>query len=137
MIAATPEAVFCFLIDPNRLSHWMTGLVERTPLTEGGPRVGARARQVVEDAGRRIVFVSEITHLEVNRTLILKLESDLVDAISSYELEASSEGTRLRHRLEPSYKGMMRFMAPMIRGTVQQKLESDLQRLKHAAERGS
>jgi uncharacterized protein YndB with AHSA1/START domain len=135
LITAQPEQVFPFLVEPERLKQWMNGLKESKPLTEGGVRVGARSEEIVEEEGRRMVVLTEITHLEFNRTLVVKLENEIFDAVSTYELLAAIGGTNVKHSLETSYKGMMKLMAGMIGGMVQKKLEGDLHRLKAVAER--
>lgn len=136
IIGVHPGQVFPFLVEPDRLKQWMSGLVDSKALTEGGPRVGARSQETVEEDGRRVVVLTEITQYEVNRTLAVKLENDMFDAVSCYDLEVHAAGTHVKHRFEAKYKGMMRFMAVMIGGMVQKKLEGDMQRLKQAAERG-
>jgi len=136
VIGAPPERVFPFLVEPELLKQWMSGLKESRPLTEGGLRVGARSEELVEEDGRRMVVLTEVVCLDHNRALVVKLENEIFDAISSYELQAAGDATTLVHELETTYKGMMKLMSAMIGGMVQKKLEGDLERLRSLVQRG-
>lgn len=136
VIGAPPERVFPFMIEPELLKQWMNGLKESRPLTEGGLRVGARSEELVEEDGRRMVVLTEVVRLDHNRALVVKLENEIFDAVSSYELLAAGDATALVHELETTYKGMMKLMSAMIGGMVQKKLEGDLERLRSLVQRG-
>jgi len=128
-VAAPPERVFRFLTEPEKIASWMAGFVSSEPLTPGGLRLGARSRETLDDAGRRVRMTSEVTGLEPAVRLELRLEADFLDATSCYTLARSAGGTRLVHELVPRYKGPLRLVAPLMRAAVQRKLEADLGRL--------
>ncbi|HLL53934.1 MAG TPA: SRPBCC family protein [Myxococcaceae bacterium] len=136
-LSAPPAAVFPFLVEPERLKAWLGGLSESVPLTEGGPRVGARSREVVTEGGERVEMVTEITRYERNRLMAVHITADGFTMDATYQLWESSGGTKLRYEAETKFEPVMfRLLAPLIQPEVQQKLERDLRRLKQLAESG-
>jgi uncharacterized protein YndB with AHSA1/START domain len=133
-IAAPPARVFRFLTDPGLLTRWIGGLQASEPLTAGGLRVGARSREILLERGRRSELVSEVTELQPERLLVTRLESSLLTAESRFELKSRAGGTVVHHRLVPRYRGVFRLLAPFFARTVQNKLQSDLARLRKLAE---
>jgi uncharacterized protein YndB with AHSA1/START domain len=136
-LSAPPAAVFPFLVEPDRLKAWLGGLTESVPLTEGGPRLGARSREVVVEGHQTMEMVTEITGFEHNRLLEVHITGDGFTMDAAYRLWESSGGTRLRYEAETKFEPVMfRLLAPIIQPEVQQKLERDLRRLKQLAESG-
>lgn len=136
-ISAPPAAVFPFLVEPERLKSWMGGLTESVPLTEGGPRVGARSREVVEQDGRRVELITELTAYEVNRRLHARITSDGFAVEARYLLRENAGSTVLSYETESTFDSVVfRVLAPLIQSDVQAKLEQDLARLRKLSESG-
>jgi uncharacterized protein YndB with AHSA1/START domain len=136
VIAALPDRIFPYFTEPERLKQWVGGLIETVPLTDEGPRVGAKSREVVEENGRRMVFESEILHLHPNRLLEVELRGDALEAVSRYELKGIDDGTRVSHAMHVAYNGLfMKLLSPFIRRAVQRKLAADFVRLKEVVEK--
>ena len=133
-IEAPPEEVFPYLTEPDRIAQWVDGLVEITPLTEGGHRVGATARLVVEQDGNRYEFIDEVTSTTANESLELHSQSDMFDADIRWELEPSKNGTHATAVMRTDFHGFYRFLAPMMRSTAEEQLQSDFERLKQLIE---
>ena len=129
LLAAPPAEVFPYLTDPDLLAEWIEGLVRTEPLTDGGPRLGARSRDTIEERGRRMEFLSEIVGWAPPERMDVQLEGPGVSATSGYRLEANEGGTHLTHEQTVRYRGMLRVMAPFIDGPVRAKLEGHLGRL--------
>jgi uncharacterized protein YndB with AHSA1/START domain len=134
LIRRPPEHVFAFLVDPRKLPTWIGGLVESRPVTEGGPRRGAKSIDVVEENGRRMEMASEILQFEPGRELEARIENPMCDVISRFQLTPAAEGTRVEQTMTATFKGAYRTFAPFVAGAVQKKLEEDLARLREKAE---
>jgi len=136
-IDAPPEAVFPYLVEPDLLRGWITGLVETKPLTEGGPRAGARSTEIIERDGRRSEMETEIVEFEPNRHIEVHIVSDVMVADSDYTLTAADGKTRLTEIFIPRFVGWGRLFSLFVRGAIDQDLRTDLDRLKAAVESGS
>jgi len=73
-MAATPPQVFAVLIDPALFKRWTRQVVEVTP-PEGGLRVGATSRAVVQEFGRRFSAELVVLALEPNTRIAYRLTS--------------------------------------------------------------
>lgn len=129
-IAATPEAVFPWLVEPERIARWIGGTVECRGIEGGG------VHQVVEQAGRRIEIDSQVTESRPPRRLVVqKVSPGLFDMTMTHELSAENGGTRLVISLSAELRSRMaRLAAPLIARQVQAKLEEDVVRLKGLVE---
>jgi uncharacterized protein YndB with AHSA1/START domain len=134
LLAAPPEQVFPYLTEPALLTQWMGGLVESRPLDDGVLRVGARAREVVEENGKRFEMESEVVGLEPNRTLEVSLRHPSMECVNRYQLEPEDSHTRVTMTMRLSGRGFMRLMAPFIGGPARRKLDADFGRLKELLE---
>jgi carbon monoxide dehydrogenase subunit G len=133
-IAATPAQIYPYLVEPDRLKQWLGGLVESTPLTEGGTRVGARSREIVEENGRRFELESLVLDVRTNELLVVEISGSMGLMRSEYRLTGEGARTRVHHIMNARYKGFIRLLAPFIKGMVQRKIEGDLERLRQAVE---
>jgi len=68
-IDAAPEAIFSWLTEPDKRLEWIEGLKEINPITDDGPRVGARWIEILEMNGREYEFEFEVTEFEAPRRL--------------------------------------------------------------------
>jgi len=136
-INASPERVFPYLTDPQLLPKWLSGLVESKPITEGGLRVGAKSIETIAENGQSFTMESEITRYEPNREMQVRLTSDMLEVLADYELQPEGNGTKLRYTATMNYKGFItRVMAPLLSGSIRNKLEGDMSRLKQLVEAG-
>jgi uncharacterized protein YndB with AHSA1/START domain len=92
-IARTPEAVFAFMTDPDKLSSWQDA-EEVEQLTDGPVGAGTRFREVHKVMGRRREELTEVVEYEPGRVFHIRvIEGPPVDG--RWELEPSAAGTRL------------------------------------------
>lgn len=132
-IAAPPEIVFPFLMEPDRLRQWLGGFVSSEPLTEGPVRVGTKSVDVFTEGGREMRMTTEITAFERSRRMEVAIRSPQGEAVSDYRLEGAAR-TRVTHRQTLQFTGVYRFLAPFIGGVIRRRLAADLARLKQAIE---
>lgn len=138
-IAATPERIWPWLTESERVTKWVGGLVEDRPMTEGGARVGARSAVVLEDHGERFTMDSEILRYEPGRLMELRFQmtgqmAGTGETIGTYTLEPAGDGTRLTYAVASTSKSWMRVLAPFMRAAVQKRIDTDIASLKRAVE---
>ncbi len=134
-IAGTPEEIFGWITEPEKLQKWIEGLVESTPLTEGGLKVGARSREVMMAGDARTDREVEITALEQNERLEASITSEHFEIKARYILSVSGERTRLTYIGDIQFKGFLfKLFSPIIIPTAQKQLEENLSRLKEMVE---
>ena len=74
---------------------------------------------------------------EPGELLELRITSDAFEAISRYDMHAHGSTTHLTHTMYADYRGIVRIMAPLVRGQAQQQIADDLVRLKELVETDS
>jgi uncharacterized protein YndB with AHSA1/START domain len=139
-IARPAAQVWRHMEDPALSRKWMSGIIEMTPLTEGGLRVGARERLVIAvDADERMVMESEFTRIEKPHRLELTIQSGADADVTFiehviYTLDEQDGRTKVAFTGRTEYSGLAALFEPIITPTAQAKLEGDLQALKASVE---
>ena len=133
-IDAPPEAIFPFLVEPERLKRWVGGFVEARPLTEGAVGRGSKSIDVIRENGREMQMHTEITRYEPPGALSVAIRAPGMDAVSEYRLEGRDGGATASHSQDVRYSGILRLVGPFVGGAVRRKMREDLQRLKAAVE---
>ncbi|GIE92947.1 SRPBCC family protein [Paractinoplanes rishiriensis] len=129
-VPAGPPAVFRYLTEPELLTRWIDGLRESRPLGDRVMRVGARSIEVVEAQGRTMEIVSEVTALDPDRMLAVRItypgagDTDMV-----YELAPVASGTELRLTVTPRYRGVARLVGRLMQPMMRRRLQGNLDRL--------
>jgi uncharacterized protein YndB with AHSA1/START domain len=132
-IAATSEEVFAFITDDSRLKTWQPDVVESYP-PAGGLRVGARARAVVEEYGRRFEVELIVVEFEPNQRLVYQMEAPTASVRVEYQLTRAGHRTRLEQLATMRPKGIMWLLGPFIVGMVRRKMVSRLGLLRDVIE---
>jgi uncharacterized protein YndB with AHSA1/START domain len=130
-IALPPADVFPWLLEADKVPRW-TGHLERYERLDDGPLGrGSRVRQVLEVSGRRIDVQLEITAYDPPHGADTRFQSNGIDIISHYRLEANGAGTRLTQALEAKPTSLSaRMIVPIVQPRLEQKLTEDLERLR-------
>ena len=139
-IDAPPDRVWPWLVEPERVKGWVSGLKTVESLTpEKGLEAGARDRLVVEVHGEENELFSEVTQVEPLRALEQRVWQ--TGALAWHEVA--------RFTIEPLGDGRVRFVVtarytyttfpgvvlePIIRVAAGKKLTEDLARLKALVE---
>ena len=134
-IAAAPEQVFALLTDPERMKSWQPDAIESHP-PEGGVRVGARAHVVAQEYGRRFSVEFLVVALTPNERLAWDMDTSHVSARIEYRLVRHGNRTGVECTMDPKFKGVMRFLAPFLKGMLQRKMESRVALLRDVVEAG-
>lgn len=130
-----PAQVFPWIAEPDRLTQWIGGLVESTPLTDEGLKVGARSREVVVVGKGRYEMETTVTDLEAPSRLVVAITSEGFKVDARYDLVESGSGTFLSYASISRYEHpLARLMEPVVTREAQKKIEGDLARLKSLVE---
>jgi uncharacterized protein YndB with AHSA1/START domain len=133
-IGAPPASVFPWLVEPDRLSRWISGFIGSEPIGSGEVRVGSRSRDTIEAEGRRIEVETEIVELLPGQRLAVRITSTGHDQVDSYDLDAHDGGTELTYRSDMRLRGLTRLLTPLITPQLRARADKDLATLKREVE---
>ena len=126
-----PAEVLPWLLDADKVPRWMTGLDVDEPLDPPPPRIASRIRQELTVSGHQLRFELRVAELDPPRSAVLRFEGSGFNAANEYAVEASGSGSRVTWVIEgqtTSFKAKL--IAPMVQAKLQEKLETDLARLR-------
>jgi carbon monoxide dehydrogenase subunit G len=126
-----PAEVFPWLLDADKVPRWMTGLQVYEPLDPGPLRVGSRIRQELSVSGRQLRFELHVAELDAPRRAVLGFEGSGFKAANEYTVVESGSGSSVTWVIAgdtTSFKAKL--IAPMVQAKLQEKLETDLARLR-------
>ena len=137
-IARPVEDVFAVLTDPTRSPKWSASAREGELLTGGPPGIGTQRRVVVKGMfGRTMESVMEVTELEPNRAVALKLISATGGTgRTRYTFTPVGEGTRVDWRWEMDPGGWLRPFGGPFMSLFGRTFQKDLDNLKAMMESG-
>jgi carbon monoxide dehydrogenase subunit G len=126
-----PAEVFPWLVDADKVPRWMTGLQVYEPLDLGPLRVGSRIRQELSVSGQQLRFELRVAELEAPRRAVLRFEGSGYKAANEYTVAPLGSGSSVTWVIAgdtTSFKAKL--IAPMVQAKLQEKLETDLARLR-------
>ncbi|MGD9487544.1 MAG: SRPBCC domain-containing protein [Calditrichaceae bacterium] len=127
--------VFEWITDTDKLKSWMEGFVEEKPLNGDSLRIGARSMLIIEYDEQIYEMEMEITDLEINRLLEVKISAIGWDETSRYVLNESDGSTTLLFKDETQYKHTFaKLMEPLITLSARNHFQKNFTRLKTLAE---
>ena len=130
-IAKPPAEVFPWLVDADKVPHWMSGLQAYEPLAPGPLHIGSRIRQELSVSGQQLRFELEVTELAAPSRAVLRFEGSGFTAANEYSVSEAPGGAAVTWVIAgdtTSFKA--RLIAPMVQGKLQEKLDGDLARLR-------
>ena len=132
----TPEEVFPWLFEADKVPQWTGNLEAYEVLGDGALGRGSRVRQVLTVSGQRLELELEITRYEPPREAESRFAVSGVDVELTYALTANGAGSELTHTLEgkaSSFKARM--LLPVVQPRLERKLTEDLDRLRELLSR--
>jgi uncharacterized protein YndB with AHSA1/START domain len=132
-IARPVEDVFAVLTDPTLSPRWAANAIKGELLTPGPPGVGSRRRAVVKGLfGRTMESVMEVTELEPNRMVALRLISASWGGSgrTKYTLTSVAGGTRVDWRWEMEPGGVLKPFSRPLMAIFQRGFQRDVDNLK-------
>ena len=134
-INASPDRVFPYLYEPEKLLKWVDGLSAINGAPPGPPPVGTRVTFVIEAKGRRHEVESETTRIEPDRLVEGRSFAKGWESLGVQELAPIDGGTRLTVTCTYSFGSLsVRLLAPVIKRQARKKVRRDLVTLKHVIE---
>jgi uncharacterized protein YndB with AHSA1/START domain len=130
-LPATPDEVFAYLADLDRLPEWQAGIVDARRTSDGPLRVGATATVTRDLMGQRVTAPLTITEYEPPRRLGIGSEVSGVRVAATLDLSPTADGTGsdLAFAMEIRGSGLTAFMEPMIAGAAGGDIQASLDRL--------
>lgn len=126
--------VFDYLSDFTNTNEWDPGTV-RTTRVSGDGSVGTEYHNVSKFAGRRTELTYVVERLEENRLFSLRGENKTVVAHDTMHFRDTGSGTEVTYRAEFEFKGLVKYVAPLLAPAFK-KLGDDAQKgLRKALER--
>ena len=126
------DDVFSYLMDPDKMPVWQSGLEEFDADWRDDPKVGDRARGVVKVAGKKVRWETEISEIRrPERAAIRSVEAPFSYEMS-YTLEDRDGATELFHDgVTGSLGGFFGKLAdPFVARMYQRDMNSNLNNLK-------
>lgn len=132
-IARPPDAVFPWLVEPERIRRWMRDLRDYR-LDSEELREGARSRGVMHSPLGDVRFTSELASYDPPTLAVSDARGRGFHLVSRFALREQDGSTSLTARIELQLTGVLRFAGGAVKGRSQQRLERDLGRLKEVVE---
>jgi carbon monoxide dehydrogenase subunit G len=126
-----PAETFPWLLDADKVPRWMTGLEAYEPLDPPPLAVGSRIRQRLSVSGQQLRFELQVAELDPPSRAVLRFEGSGFSAAHEYAVEPAGSGSRVTWVIEgdtTSFKAKL--IAPMVQAKLQEKLDTDLARLR-------
>ena len=140
-IDAPPESIFPYLTQPEQLKSWQTGLTEISellpaPKVDGvvSGKVQKTARIVSMPDGSQVRFADRVIRYQENLSISVQSSNAQKILLHIYQLEPRDGQTFLSYRLKASSCGTGRFMAPLFKINFQDRMDSDIRKLKDLVE---
>jgi uncharacterized protein YndB with AHSA1/START domain len=136
-IAAEPDRVFAYAIDPRNDPVWIGGINEAELLGDPPLDRGSSVRRVASFMGKRIEYVLEVVGLDPGERLAMRSIRSPFPMAVTYSFERVNDGTQMAIRVEGDPGGPYRLAGPLLPGMVRRSVAKDLLRLKAILERRS
>jgi uncharacterized protein YndB with AHSA1/START domain len=134
-IAASPDAVFDFMLDARHAAEWRE-LITRMEWLDGGPGAGAPLRLHFWSDGREQVQDGVLAEYDRPHRYVIENHNSGFLARFTNTVEAHETGARVTVTMNVTGDSLWgTLLVPLLRGKHRARLERTLQRLKIAAER--
>lgn len=127
-------AVFAYLSDFTTTTEWDPGTV-RTVRVSGDGGVGTEYHNTSKFAGRETELTYVVQALVPDRRIVLEGTNATVTARDQMEFTAHGPGTEVVYTVDFTFKGLVRYVAPLLKPALA-RLGSDAQKgMREALER--
>lgn len=136
MIEAPASAVYPYITEPEKLMKWIDGFKESTPLTDPELAIGARSKEKIVVDGQDYFMETEVLDFRVNELLTVSITNEAFYSKAVYTLNETEGKTILSLDQTSQYKTFMgKLFASLITTLAQDKLNSDMEKLKKLVEK--
>ena len=133
-IAAAPQTIFDFMIEPANASKVMDNVTNNEWVTDDPVGVGSRFRETRVMNGKEATSEIEITAYEPPHRYSATSTMSGITASYHYTLAPERDGTRIDLTAEVSGSGVKKLMVPIVVGFMKRQDGDHLQNLKKAVE---
>ena len=128
------EEVFAFVTDSEKMSQWMSELVEAKQTSEGPVGVGTTISAVANVMGRRIENIQEVVAYEPNSKYTIKATSGPVANEDAFTFDSVAGGTNVTRVVEAEIGGFFRLAEPLFARMMGRQFETNFANLKDLLE---
>lgn len=115
IITQTPiEAAFAYVADFNNIEHWDPGVAESAQIGSDPIGIGTRFNLLAVFGNRRIPMVYTITEFDPPNRVVLVGDGSTLTAVDEITFAAVPQGTAITYTADLAFKGVMRFVAPLL-----------------------
>jgi carbon monoxide dehydrogenase subunit G len=137
-IKAQPSQIFPYLVKPDKLKAWMTGLEEidePIPPQEGYTNPPELIRTIIDPKGKRVRYTDTVIRFTSNEILTIQSTAAGTVHTTIFQLERiDKERTQFSYFVKVSYNSLARLMAPLQSSSLQDRINSDVRKLKELVE---
>jgi len=130
-VAKSPEEVFGWLYDPDKVRQWTSGLEAYEVLGDGSIGAGTKIRETLEVSGKRRTFEEEITAHDPPSTAASRFTLEGIGVESSYRIAPNGAGAHVSRTVTAKARSLSaRVLLPIVQSHLERKLEGDFERLR-------
>ena len=137
-IDRSPEELWPWLTNTEHLKQWMKGLLEITPVSEGEPGVGFKARMRIREGKKVSDYDEEITRWDPPHALAVRITGGCMPADtameSAYTVTDMGGHSRVDVVTSGDLKGFWKLFAPLMKLFAGSQQRSFFKKLKALAE---
>ena len=111
------DKVFAYLSDFATTTEWDPGTVQTVRIAGDGA-VGTEYRNTTKFAGRKTQLTYVVDELVPNQRIALRGENTTVIAHDTMTFRTSGRGTEVTYTADFTFKGLTRFLAPLLKPAV-------------------
>ena len=109
-IINTPEKVFSWVENPDRAKQWMTSVTKTEIIKETTNKVGTTFTETIEENGRELKMLGELTEFVPNKKIAFHLESKIHTVKVDFIVQKAENGALLTQNANIHFKGFTHFM---------------------------
>ncbi len=139
-INASPETVFPYLVEPDHLKNWNSGLVDvaryDAPPQEQtlGPPAIKKTNRTISIDGKQVQFDDQVIRFEENKLLSIQSTNSNAIRTAIFRLEPKGSVTQVTYRVKAVNCGFGRIMAPLQSDSTKLRIDNDILQLKELVE---
>ena len=112
------EEVFAYTADFANIENWDPGVESSRMVGDGPAQLGTVYDLMVKFGAAASPMKYEITAYEPPNRVVLVGTGDKVDAVDEIRFSRADNMTRIDYTADLDFKGVLRFIAPLARGTM-------------------
>lgn len=128
------QEVFAFVRDPETLPQWQAGVVAVETEQQGPLQAGSKLTEIRKFLGRELRSTLQITALDENRTLNLKVLEGPIPFSVNQDFEALGGSTKVTVVGEGEPGGLFKLAEPIVGKAAERQLKADFETLKDLLE---